>query len=165
MRQECTLRSLWILLLLVLLLPKLSFSADGDTVVVFKVEHSAPLMLEDSTLTLVMLSWIATGDDSTIGTASFYDLRYRNDGPIIDDSTFYLGTVLPTPSPDTAGTLEEYLIQLPAGVYYFAVKVVDDADNWSLLSNIIFSVLGVFPPELVRFEQSPSTVSLLTKNF
>ena len=120
-----------LVLVLVLLLPKSLLFAD--------------------TITTVQLSWTASGDDGVQGTASQYDLRYRTDGPITEDSTFYLGVIVPTQVPKAAGTLEEYVIELPAGVYYFAIKVADEVPNWSELSNIVMVNVGVFPPDSVRF--------------
>lgn len=131
MRLVYILRSLLIIITTVLLFSKSSLFAD--------------------TITSVRLSWTASGDDGDIGTASQYDLRYRADGPITGDSTFYLGIVIPTQPPSPAGVLEECIIELPAGEYYFAIKVADDALNWSELSNIIMFNVGVFPPDSVYF--------------
>ena len=130
-RLEFLLRSLWIVLALVLLLPKSLLFAD--------------------TITTVQLSWTASGDDGVQGTASQYDLRYRTDGPITGDSTFYLGVIIPTQAPKAAGVLEEYIIELPAGVYYFAIKAADEVPNWSELSNVVMVNVGVFPPDSVYF--------------
>ena len=135
-------------------------SSHADTIVV-PLDPAFADLVDDSVLTTFALMWTAVGDDSTDGIASFYDLRYRDDSPISNDSTFYLGTVIPTQSPDTSGTREMYIIQLPVGTYYFAMKVADDIIdidgrvplNWSGLSNVVSRVLGVFPPTFVHFEQ------------
>ena len=121
------------------------------TVILVILLFSKSLLFADDTITTVHLVWAAPGDDGTQGIATQYDLRYRVDGPIIGDSTFYLGVIIPTQPPNSAGTLEECIIELPAGVYYFAIKAADEVPNWSELSNIVIQNIGVLPPDSVYF--------------
>ena len=113
--------------------------------------QSKSLLFADDGVGTVQLTWTAPGDDGVEGVATQYDLRYRADDPITEDSTFYLGIVIPTQAPDTAGALEEYIIELPAGVYFFAIKTADEVPNWSELSNIVMLNIGVLPPDSVYF--------------
>jgi len=87
----------------------------------------------------VTLSWTAPGDDGDISVATAYDMRY---GP---DSTFQnwaaLDSVQGLPLPDSAGTCQSVTLNLPEGrLYFFAMKTVDEAGNWSGISNIARTV-------------------------
>jgi hypothetical protein len=91
-----------------------------------------------ATNSLVNLTWTAPGDDGVVGRATRYDLRYSTSP--ITATNFALATPalgLPTPAP--AGTIEHYSIGgLNSGAtYYFAIKTVDDAGNWSAMSNVV----------------------------
>ena len=95
--------------------------------------------LADSTVTL---AWTATGDDSTTGLASQYDLRFHTSPPQTDTLAWWENaqkyTTLPKPSP--AGQRDSVIVKLPSpkNVYFFALKVGDDAGNWSALSDIVY---------------------------
>jgi len=84
----------------------------------------------------VTLSWTAPGDDDQVGTATSYELR-RSTSPIYDANWTAATVVLGTPVPLPAGTRQRTVVRgLTYGTtYYFAIKAVDDADNWSGLSN------------------------------
>lgn len=85
----------------------------------------------------VVLTWTAPGDDGNSGTATLYDLRYYTSQ--ITDSNWNSATqVSGEPTPSVAGTLETMTISgLDEGVqYFFALKTVDEAGNWSALSNL-----------------------------
>ena len=85
----------------------------------------------------VTLHWTAPGDDADTGRAAAYDLRYST-APIIDDASFGSATrVSGVPAPQAAGATESFTVTgLVAGSsYYFAIKTVDEAGNWSALSN------------------------------
>jgi chitodextrinase len=72
------------------------------------------------------------------GTASQYDIRYSIS--LISDANFSSAApVGGAPSPQVAGSSESFTViglQLSTA-YYFAVKTVDDANNWSGLSNVV----------------------------
>ena len=84
------------------------------------------------------LSWTAPGDDGNIGTASAYDLRYSTS--LITALTFALADkAVNIPVPLLAGSTQGCFIDrlLPSRVYYFAIKAVDTAGNWSAISNVL----------------------------
>lgn len=102
----------------------------------------------------VKLSWTAPGDDDTVGTATAYDIRY-NTLPITEDNWDDCTAVGGEPTPQIAGSAETLIISLAGQThYYFAVKTVDDNDNWSGLSNIAEWTTGDDCP--------PATVTDLT---
>ncbi len=92
-----------------------------------------------TTSATVALTWTATGDDGSTGTAMAYDLRYST-SPITDDASFDAATpVIGVPSPKIAGTPESFTATyLPANsTLYFAMKVMDKGGNRSELSNSV----------------------------
>ena len=97
----------------------------------------------------VTLGWVATGDDSLTGTASAYDIRYSTSP--ISDSNFLSASsaadlVPPPPAPAVAGTTQSFTLQLVQNTtYYFAMKVRDEANNWSAISNGVVLTTTVNP--------------------
>jgi hypothetical protein len=93
----------------------------------------------DSTLGAgVRVRWTAPGDDGFDGTATAYDLRFST--AYITDSNWSKATqVSGEPKPMIAGTIQScYVSGLAEGTrYYLALKAVDEAGNWSLLSNVV----------------------------
>ena len=87
----------------------------------------------------VTIAWTAPGDDSTIGRATAYDLRYSH-APITPVNFTLATKVAGVPAPRIAGSAESFPItNLVAGTsYYFALKTIDDVGNVSAISNIIF---------------------------
>jgi hypothetical protein len=84
-----------------------------------------------------LLTWTATGDDGTNGTATYYDIRYARSE--INDGNWHNATqVSGEPPPKTSGEPESLLVTGldPQTNYHFAVKVADEVPNWSLLSNV-----------------------------
>ncbi len=88
----------------------------------------------------VKLIWTASGDDSFLGQASFYDIRFSTK-PVGTDTAFWwqsatLAKNLPTPS--RAGRKDSCIIKnlLIDQHYYFAIRVADEAYNWSNIVNI-----------------------------
>lgn len=84
----------------------------------------------------VLLTWTAPGDDDSVGTATVYDVRY-NTVPITEENWDDCTQAGGEPTPQIAGSAESFIVSV-AGLttYYFAIKTVDDNDNWSGLSNI-----------------------------
>jgi subtilisin family serine protease len=83
------------------------------------------------------LTWTATGDDGSVGTATYYEVRYSTSP--IDETNFDAAARAgnePTPAP--SGTPESMeLGGLEASTtYYFAVKAFDEWGNPSPISNI-----------------------------
>jgi len=82
------------------------------------------------------LTWTAPGDDGFTGTAAAYDLRYSTlpITPYNWNSAIHVNGV---PAPHAAGTREAYTVYNLASNtrYYFAIRTVDRAGNWSEISN------------------------------
>jgi len=86
----------------------------------------------------VTVSWTATGDDGSVGTASYYDIRYSTS--FISESNWYSATkVVVVPTPGGAGTPEQFEVcGLDYGTTYtIAIKAADEMYNWSALSNVV----------------------------
>ncbi len=87
----------------------------------------------------IVLTWTATGDDGSAGTASEYVIKV-SDAPI-DAGSFAAATDLDfwlhEPLPQEAGTPESLVVSGfdPAETYFFAITAVDDALNESPVSN------------------------------
>lgn len=86
----------------------------------------------------VTLTWTAVGDDGHEGRASTYDIRYST-MPINAQSWDIALRAEGEPAPQAGGAVETFTIEgLQDGTrYYFALKVADEAPNWSGISNII----------------------------
>ena len=97
----------------------------------------------------VKLAWTAPGDDGTIGTATAYELRVAT-APITlanwDAARVLAGVPAPTPNGTRQTTVADSLTR--GTTYYFAIRAVDDAGNWSGLSNVLRWdwVLDTAPP-------------------
>ena len=89
------------------------------------------------TPTSIDLTWMAVGDDGTIGTARTYDLRYSAD-PIDATNWEAASQAIGEPSPLAAGEPESMTITglSPGTTYYFALEVADEVPHWSGLSNV-----------------------------
>ncbi|KKS37653.1 MAG: hypothetical protein UV01_C0009G0061, partial [Parcubacteria group bacterium GW2011_GWA2_42_14] len=96
------------------------------------------LSANNPTSNSVTLSWTATGDDGTTGTAYSYSVKYST-APITTESAwqtaYYVTSGVPVPYP--AGTSQTMVVSglSPNTTYYFAIKAYDDAGNISPLSN------------------------------
>lgn len=94
------------------------------------------------------LTWTAPGDDGDVGTASQYNIRY--DFSTITEGNWHNATwANNVPAPSPAGTAETFTIEglLEDRTYYFGLKTIDDAGNWSVLSNV---VSGATPESFLR---------------
>lgn len=99
----------------------------------------APLAISvtATTSTSVTLSWSAVGDDSLSGTASAYQVRWSTAN--ITEANWASATVATgAPAPAAPGTNQSITVGgLDRSVdLYFAIKVRDDANQWSALSNV-----------------------------
>ncbi|MDX2022673.1 MAG: discoidin domain-containing protein [Deltaproteobacteria bacterium] len=85
----------------------------------------------------VTLTWTATGDDGLLGTASAYELRYSTQ--FITPDRWNLASAFAVDAPRAPGSKETATVTGLASntTYYFAVKVVDDMGNRSLVSNVV----------------------------
>src|SRR5262249_54487004 len=85
----------------------------------------------------VTLTWTATGSNGSSGVAAAYDLRYSTSP--IDAASFPTATpAVGEPAPKPAGSAETFTVSslTPGTTYYFALLVLDAADNVSGLSNV-----------------------------
>ena len=102
--------------------------------------------------------WYAVGDDSVSGgPAEEYDLRYRTGSPITTEAAWDAATqVSDEPDPSAPGVRDSLIITglPPDVVHYVALKVKDDRDNWSRLSNSPGAPTGADltpPPDVLTF--------------
>jgi len=88
----------------------------------------------------VTLEWTAPGDDGRFGRAQAYLLRYSTQ-PITDANFDQASAVPKMAKPRPGGTRESFTVEglEPATQYYFALKAMDEAGNWSALSNVAAS--------------------------
>ena len=97
----------------------------------------ANLSFSGATASSVLLTWTASGDDVSTGTAASYDIRYST-SPIVTAAEFAAATpVSGEPAPILAGLLQTTTVTgLSANTtYHFAMKVQDEAANVSGVSN------------------------------
>lgn len=96
------------------------------------------LVIADYNFFSATLEWIATGDDSLTGTATAYDLRYAT-FPITDANFDSADPVPGVPAPSPAGSLESFVADFlnHSTTYYFALKVIDELNNTSTMSNVV----------------------------
>ncbi|WP_273126981.1 discoidin domain-containing protein [Bacillus weihaiensis] len=106
----------------------------------------------------VQLTWTASGDDGEKGQAKYYDVRYSLE-PITEENWDMATKVTGEPYPSTPGSTETMLVEglENSRTYYFAIKVGDESNNISLLSNIT-SAETEFAEDVTK----PSTVMDLT---
>jgi len=97
----------------------------------------------------VRLAWTAVGDDSTIGTAAQYDLRYSS-MPFARWEEMVQATG--EPGPRLAGERDTMTVLglSSSTTYYFRIKAADHALNWSGESNLAsrrtFGIGDSIPP-------------------
>ena len=86
---------------------------------------------------LVTLGWTAPGDDGAAGTAAAYDLRFFFGA--LGDATWDAAAACATePDPAAAGAAQAAIVDVGGkSMVQFALKTVDDAGNWSALSNVV----------------------------
>jgi len=104
------------------------------------------LSVDSISLNSAFVSWTASGDDSTVGTATETDLRYST---ILSNLLNWDGATqaIGEPPPLVSGSLEQFeVIGLePGNKYYFGLEIIDNANNRSEISNID----SVYLPNLV----------------
>jgi len=103
----------------------------------------ADLAIVATTGTEVTLVWSAPGDDGMEGTATSYDVRYRD--AAFDESAWdSLLQVADEPAPRVAGSPESLTVAglQPGTTYYFALRAADEEGNESALSNVVSATTG-----------------------
>jgi hypothetical protein len=84
------------------------------------------------------LAWTAPGDDGANGRAAAYDFRISAEP--ITAQNFDLALPLPgIAQPDWGGLAQTFIMlgYAPGSTWYIAMKAVDEAGNWSGLSNVV----------------------------
>lgn len=83
------------------------------------------------------LTWTATGDNGTTGTASAYDIRYSTSGPITDANVGSATPIDGEPIPEVGGTAQSALLdELPYDAkIWFSIRAIDAFGNVSEASN------------------------------
>lgn len=96
------------------------------------------------------LVWTGAGDDTTLGTPTWYELR-RSTSPI-DSLNFAFADSVPTALPHVASTPETLLVTglNENTLYYFAMRVHDEGGNVSPLSNVLAAATSGGPPSAVQ---------------
>lgn len=119
---------------------------DGNTP--YTILDLRSVATTDSSITL---AWTASGDDSNSGTASSYDLRYYPRGISTSnwDSAYQ---VTGEPHPRPAGQTDSMTVRglEKDSIYYFALKVSDEAGNTSGMSNC--AVAASFADIVITFD-------------
>jgi hypothetical protein len=119
------------------------------------------LVASNPTNNSVNLTWTAPADngtDSSSGPIKGYEIRYSTSP--ITNATWSLATKCTVPKiPGTPGSIERYTVTGldPEITYYFAIKAVDENNNWAWVSNSP-SNTTLEDPDLI----APSAVSDLT---
>ena len=108
-----------------------------------ELDNTAPgivgnLQVPGTGLMSISLSWLASGDDGTTGTASSYDVRYST-SPIIGASWAAATQATGEPSPRPYGSQETFTISGLSSntTYYTAVKARDNVGNASPMSDVV----------------------------
>ncbi len=106
---------------------------DGDAIAPARIE---PLEASAVDSTTVHVTWTATGDDTTAGTATAYDLRIATFP--LDSLTFASATPVVVSTPQASGMFEATTVAelLPGTTYHLAIRAIDDFGNASGLSNV-----------------------------
>ncbi|MGH9866947.1 MAG: choice-of-anchor D domain-containing protein [Candidatus Polarisedimenticolia bacterium] len=119
------------------------------------------LSLTAPTSSSVTLSWTATGDDGSTGTATAYDIRYSTDP--LDETSFGDAARVPVwPAPEPSGSPQSVEVRgLQASTtYHLALKAIDDSGNQGPISN---NVMGTtLPPPTISSTPADFSVSLRT---
>ena len=97
----------------------------------------------------ILLSWTAVGDNGFEGTAFSYVIKVHTNN-ITEENWDGIPAVEQSITPQNAGSTESFLITdlEPVTMYYAGIKVLDDVQNISNLSNIINEMTTEIPDEI-----------------
>ncbi len=130
-----------------------------DAILEATTDATSPALVADLSIASVgdqnvVLTWTASGDDGAAGTARYYDLRLANQ-PLNASNFAAAPHATGEPAPATASTVESLdVVALDEGeTYYFALKVVDDAGNRSVISNVVAATPGAGTELVDDFER------------
>ena len=119
----------------------------SDTTPPARVED---LAVQDSAGGRITLVWTAPGDDAMEGQAARYDIRCSMNS--LSEAEWTAATVIDSLLvPGAASAAESLTVSgLAEGLWHFGLKTVDDATNWSSLSNVVSAtVIDTIPPARV----------------
>lgn len=105
------------------------------------------LVVDAVTQRTIRLRWTATGDDGASGRAALYDLRVST-SPISDANWDAATLVFNEPSPRAAGVVEVFAADglFQGTTYYVGLRVMDEAGNYSPLSNVVVATTTPLTP-------------------
>ncbi len=109
----------------------------------------------------MVLTWTATGDDGTTGTAAYYEVRFSTSP--IDESTWASATRAgnePNPQPSGAAEMMQVGGLTASTTYTFAIKAFDEWGNPSPISNLATGT--TLPPPIAQVEPTSISDDLLT---
>lgn len=100
------------------------------------LSNGGALPAHAATATPFTLYWTAPGDDGMSGRAVRYDVRHST-SPVTDITFLFATPLSGAPIPSVAGKPESMLVTGLADnvAHYIMIKTVDDAGNWSTISN------------------------------
>lgn len=106
----------------------------------------------------IKLTWTASGDDGSTGTAASYDVRYSLTA-ITAQNWSQASQAANEPTPQAAGSSESFTITglNQAQVYYFALRVIDEDGNMSGLSNVVSATPADLTPPAPIMDLSAET--------
>ena len=120
-----------------------------------------PAAVTDLTVDLVteqsvVLMWTASGDDGTSGQAYSYDVRF--DLSPITPENFYDATRAQWSGPvQVSGGRQLFTVSnLQTAAYYFAIRALDEAENASDMSDVVFA--GTSVPEQLTFQDTTQSL-------
>jgi len=98
-----------------------------------------------------LLTWTASGDNGSVGTAASYELRY-SPAPINDGNFAAATLVAGVPAPKPSSQPESFTVMglLPESTYHFALKAKDEVPNTSGISNVPMVATAAVPPAAVN---------------
>ena len=83
------------------------------------------------------LQWTAPGDDTNVGQAHHYDIRYSRE-PITNRNNFAVPELAEIPEPARAGQRQSIILNsLEPGTHYFSLIAYDELHSASPLSNVL----------------------------
>lgn len=98
----------------------------------------APALARAQGADSLVLAWTAPGDDGMSGRASAYEVRVAVFP--MTAANFQSGVLVAgAPAPAPAGSRESFVVRglVRGTTYWLGVRTVDDAGNWSAVSNIV----------------------------
>ena len=107
----------------------------------------------------INLSWTASGDDGTSGTAMLYSIKFSTSNITTANFDAIADSVTNPPTPAISGTDQSTVLTnlTPGTRYYVAIKAYDDGMNPSPLSNVVSAVSGApIPSDTVVTEFVPN---------